>query len=60
MIDKFLNKLCQIKVDSNGTILSYTGTITEITKEHFCFTDKFSMEHMFLLKNIVEIRGEEK
>ncbi|HCY19400.1 MAG TPA: hypothetical protein DHU69_06540 [Deltaproteobacteria bacterium] len=55
-MDQFLNKNCKIEVLIDGQRLFFTAKVTDMTKDHILFTDKFGGHYCYKIEHIESIR----
>jgi hypothetical protein len=52
---ELIGKRCRMQVLVNGTSLSYTAKLNDMSSTHVHITDKFNKEYFFRIQDIVEI-----
>ena len=53
--EKYIGKEFNIEIKRNGKSLFYKGTITDISKYHIWFTDKFTNPFLYKIKDVVQL-----
>lgn len=57
-MEEYINKKVFLRISIDGKTLFYNAVITNVTRTHISFIDKFDQKYCYRIEDVIEIKEE--